>query len=173
MAKPTQTQWKFHHVGKHSACQTTGYPCPTLALAGLHARPSAPQKPAGALRKQARGEGKKSCTQFQLQNLIVKPAGFEEQLDVYERRRDKKTQEKIGSSQEEETARSLFLTFTDAANDGECKRFYSGRWTGCLHRAGAALPGGTGVTAGAVYHARSASGAYRGTSARLLMPSSR
>lgn len=73
---------------------------------GFTPDPPHPKTQAGALRKQVRGWGKESCTQFQLQNLIVKPAGFEEQLDVYEQRRDKKNQEKIGSSQEEETARS-------------------------------------------------------------------
>lgn len=87
-------------------------PAPTLALVGLLASPSAPKTQAGALRKQAGSRGKDSCTRFQLQNLIAnltaKPARFAEQLGAYEWKRGKKKQEKIGGSQEEETAHSPF-----------------------------------------------------------------
>ena len=114
----------------------------TLALVGLLARPSAPQKPSWSPAKASTELGRgaphaipaaKPPRKTSLQNQ----PSLRSSLVVYERRRGKKTQEKIGGSQEGETALSLLsLTFTDAANAGEYKVFYSSKRADCLHRAG-------------------------------------
>ena len=65
--------------GRARCLQNNRKPLPRHWLwRGYTPDPLHPKNQAGALRKQARSWGKESRTQFQLHNLIAKPAGFAE-----------------------------------------------------------------------------------------------